>query len=1054
MVALVEDRLPPPDSARVARHVAGCSACAEVLAGLAGPSRASATEDRIARALEGGGAPISAVRPTLGDAPPRGEALGRGALVGRYVVLSLLGRGGMGEVYAAYDPELDRRVALKLLHTARRAEGARRRLVREARALGKLSHPNVVQVHDVGEHDGDVFVAMELVQGEALDAWCKASPPPAWPDVLAAYVDAARGLAAAHAAGLVHRDVKPSNILRGKDGRVRVADFGLASARADEGGDEGRAGDDAALAAPAGDALTAAGALIGTPLYMAPEQFVEPRVSPASDQYALCAALHEGLYGAPPFAAKGEAGAGALRALLERKKQGPKESPPAGAAVPAWVYRAIARGLAPDPERRYPSMDALVAALREDPEQRRRARARNAGLGAVGAAVLAVAAAGWIRSGAFRDPCAHPEQQLAGVWDDGVADRVRTAFADAGRPYAADTFSRVSTLLDRYRADWSAMRGEVCEAARAAKQRPEILALRDACLDRRRGQLQALTALFAVGPDPQVLDKSVAAAASLPPIAYCADTEALRARVPPPEDPAVRARVAELEPRVDRVEALTGAAKFEDARALCEPLLAEAKAIGVPALHAQAAYWLARVRDANADYDGAAALLREASVAAAEAGDDPLAATAWARLLTVVTEHQQRLEEAAVIRELGPTVVARAHDDRALVAWLSAEEKLLTRTGKYAEARATGERVLDLRVQARPPAPLEIADAQSDLARVLNRMGDFPGALDLHRRALALREKEQGPDHPDVAVSLQNISAVQVSTGDYAGARSELERALAIVERAFGPDHPDVAGPLVNLGIVLYDQRQLAPARAALERALAIKEKALGPDRPDVAMVLLNLGNVVSAQGDQKGAKAIYARAVAIDEKVLGPDHPDTGGALVDLAGTLAILEDFEHAVPMLERALAIQEKALGPEYPKLVTVLVELGRERTVLGRLDAASAALERARAIADKAPSLEPRMRAAPLMGLAELALARRKPADAVQLYEQALALSGGKDELGGELRLGLADALWAVGKDRARARTLAEEARAYYEDAGNRTAAGDAAKWLADHPGLTR
>src|SRR5271163_2627822 len=153
--------------------------------------------------------------PIAGAAAPR-ETLGRGDALGRYLILSLLGRGGMGEVYAAYDPELDRRVAVKLLHTARGAEQARRRLLREARALGKLSHPNVVQVYDVGEHEGDVFVALELVDGQSFAAWCLGAPKPGWEAVLAAYVDAARGLSAAHACGLVHRDVKPANILRGK----------------------------------------------------------------------------------------------------------------------------------------------------------------------------------------------------------------------------------------------------------------------------------------------------------------------------------------------------------------------------------------------------------------------------------------------------------------------------------------------------------------------------------------------------------------------------------------------------------------------------------------------------------------------------------------------------------------------------------------------------------------------------------------------------------------------------------------------------------------------
>ena len=286
ILLLLEGNLPEDARADVEAHLDECESCRR-LVGAAAPTDAGLDADQ--------------------------HLLVRGTSIGRYLVLSLLGRGGMGRVYAAYDPQLDRRVALKLLHTTGGSEGARRRLAREARALGKLSHPNVVQVHDVGEHRGDVFVAMELVEGQSLDAWCRGTPKPAWQEVLTAYLDAARGLAAAHAKGLVHRDVKPANILRGNDGRVRVADFGLAA------GQEGQTrsasdpapraasdvlDDEAAVsetlpasmspAAAPDERLTATGAVLGTPLFMAPEQHEGLRATEASDQYSLCAALHHG----------------------------------------------------------------------------------------------------------------------------------------------------------------------------------------------------------------------------------------------------------------------------------------------------------------------------------------------------------------------------------------------------------------------------------------------------------------------------------------------------------------------------------------------------------------------------------------------------------------------------------------------------------------------------------------------------------------------------------------------------------------------------------------
>jgi hypothetical protein len=349
LVLLVEGKLDGRARADAEAHLEGCDACQRLVAAI--------------------------VRDAPADTrPPPGRGRGlldRGACIGRYLVLSLIGRGTMGEVYAAYDPELDRRVALKLVHTVRGAEEDRARLVREARALGKLSHPNVVHVYDVGEHEHDVFVAMELVDGDSLDAWCRTAPAPGWQAVLAAYRDAARGLSAAHAQGLVHRDVKPSNILRGRDGRVRVVDFGLVAPS------KGASAPTGGIARPAAplprggaldDRLTATGALVGTPRYMAPEQHEGSRVGPESDQYSLCVALHEALYGAPPFTVpRGVPISKAIGELFEQKKRGAPTTPPARTPVPAWIYEALVRGLAPRPEDRYPSLEALVMALGHDP---------------------------------------------------------------------------------------------------------------------------------------------------------------------------------------------------------------------------------------------------------------------------------------------------------------------------------------------------------------------------------------------------------------------------------------------------------------------------------------------------------------------------------------------------------------------------------------------------------------------------------------------------------------------------------------------------------------
>ncbi len=823
-------------------------------------------------------------------------------------------------------------------------------------------------------------------------------PRPGWQEVLAVYLDAARGLAAAHAKGVVHRDVKPSNILRGDDGRGRVADFGIASALAGEDPDETRP---APPARAEDERLTATGAVLGTPLYMAPEQHEGAGATAASDQYGLCLALYEGLYGRLPFALPPGAGPAAL---LAKKKAGAPQPAPPDTPVPRWVHRALARGLAPAPVDRYPSMDALLAALGEDPDARRRTRRRSAGIGAAAAVLIAIGAAAWLR-GASSDPCAHAERQLGGVWDEGVRGRVRAAFLGTGRSYAGDTATRVTAILDRYGASWASMRGEVCEASRQGTQRRALAGLRDECLDGRLGQIRALTGVFAEGADVQVLDRAVQAAAALPPIAACADTEALTARVRPPEDPALRAQVAALQPRVDRIEALHKAGKYQEGLPLGEALLSEVGSIPFPPLRAQVEHWVGELKIGVGDFEGAKTLLRAAAASAAEGRDDVLAALCWARVLYVLGERQRRFDEGSVVRTFGPTVVGRARDPRTEVSWLDAEGLFLLRKGQYGDAKAVHERAVAIAERVWGPDHPEVATPLNDLGLVLREMGELPGARAVYERALAIREKALGPDHPQVAASLNNLAMVLKGMGEWAPARAGYGRALAIWEQALGPDHPYVGQVLNNLGGLLFRQGEWPEARAALERSLAIREKASGPDSLDVAQTLYSLGALLR-EVDLAASSTALRRARTISEKVLGPDHADVAYSWAPSAGRwCAGASSTRGARILLERALMLREKALGPS------------------------NAAV------------------AEPLLGLGELHLARGKPQEAAPPLERALAVR--EEEGSGDIELTLADALWQIGSDRPRAVALAEQARAYFARIGHRPRLDRAARWLADH-----
>jgi hypothetical protein len=314
-------------------------------------------------------------------------ALGAGSRVGRYRIEGVIGQGGMSVVYAAHDSHLERRVALKVLRPAAAEDGAevqQLRLVREARAMARLSHPNVVSVYDTGTFGEQVFIAMELVEGRTMGQWLREEVRP-WSQVLEVFCDAGRGIAHAHEHGLVHRDFKPENVLLGVDGRVRVTDFGLARPASSPDAPPGPI-----VPTPewyATSRLTQTGALAGTPAYMAPEQLLGCAPDPRTDQFGFCVALHEALYGVRPFSAA------TLDSLVDRILRSEVVEPPRERVVPDWVRAALLRGLSGRPQVRFGSMDELLAALSRAP-RRRAGLGRVLGAMTVGAVLVVAAALG------------------------------------------------------------------------------------------------------------------------------------------------------------------------------------------------------------------------------------------------------------------------------------------------------------------------------------------------------------------------------------------------------------------------------------------------------------------------------------------------------------------------------------------------------------------------------------------------------------------------------------------------------------------------------------
>jgi predicted Ser/Thr protein kinase len=396
-------------------------------------------------------------------------ALASGAVFGRYVLVEMIGRGAMGEVWAAIDPDLDRKIALKLLRTDRSARPEdRARLAAEARAMARLTHANVVTIHDVGELGEQLFIAMEFVAGETLDRWMSKGPHTC-DEVLGIMRQAAAGLAAAHGVGLVHRDFKPANVIIGNDGRVRVLDFGLARPDVVTGGE--------------GDTSESRARRIqGTPVYMSPEQHRGATVDARSDLFSFCVTLFEALYGVRPF--RGDNRLTVALAIVEGRVSEPPAD--ARARVPEWIHAIVMRGLAGEPEQRFPDMGTLLAALERSPEQVRRRRMHIAGMVAGVIAVGGLMVMLWPEPA--QDPCDAAGDAMAEVWNADARSRLRERIDGvAGQ--------RLSEGLDQHAQAWADASAQLCRDRRARRLTERLQTTREACLAEQREAVQTLLRL-------------------------------------------------------------------------------------------------------------------------------------------------------------------------------------------------------------------------------------------------------------------------------------------------------------------------------------------------------------------------------------------------------------------------------------------------------------------------------------------------------------------------------------------------------------------------------
>ncbi len=843
----------------------------------------------------------------------------RGATIGRYVLLDVLGKGGMGIVYSAFDPKLDRKIAVKVLRPRGSDESseAQDRLLREAQAMARLSHPNVVAVHDVGAFEGGVFLAMELVEGTTLDGWLAAGDKTrSWRARLDAMKAAGRGLSAAHAARIVHRDFKPDNVLVGRDGRVCVTDFGIA--RSALGGLQREP------AAPPGSSppqppalettLTVTGSVLGTIGFMAPEQAFGEEADARSDQFGFCATLYFALYGERPFPS------GDLETYTEALR-GPVRSAPAGSAVPAWLRRVVLRGLAISPDARYPSMDALLDALDRDPAVVRR-RWIGAGVVLGGLALAGLGIRGWSQRKA--SACLREVPGLSGAWDDQIRREARAAFVASGAPNATDAFDRTANVLDAYASTWSAMYRGACEDTRVRGDQPEeVYRLRADCLDRQKGELRALTSLFRRADAPLV-ETSTRAAYGLPALSYCGDVRALRANVGLPDDPEKRARVEEALTALAEADALELGDRSREALAVAERALSLARAAGHEGTEAEALYVVGHAQTRLTDEAGAQRSLANAAWAGLASGQ-----------LAVV------VRASAIEAYITGVDFQLAGESRA---WLARAKGALERMGGNDELEAfvaSREAAVLLSLDHRPELALPLAElavatdrrlfgAHPNTEHELQNLGDtYEGlgnddaALAAYRESLAMAERLYGPESLRTGVALAHVGDALLKLGDVDEATHVFERALGIFERY---------GNAFWIVATLQDLTQAANRRNDPTRALALGERGLALlETPDASPVLLPASCVTTADAllalNRPGeALALCERALAAQEvaRVIDPDKVYEWDALRCRGEALLSLHRASEAVSPLERSVGLPRR----EWPG------DLARARSVLAR------------------------------------------------------------------------------------------------------------------------
>ena len=917
-----------------------------------------------------------------GDAEP-------GTRIGRFTLSRVLGEGGMGVVYEAYDDRLERRVAIKLLRGSARLDSeASQRMRREAQALARLSHPNVVGVFEVDEYEGRLYLAMEYLEGETLSKWLR-SVPRSHDEIIEVLTQAGRGLAAAHEAGLVHRDFKPGNVVVGRDGRTRVLDFGLA--RSESTGSASTNFDSIhEYSSAIVEEITEAGIVLGTPAYMSPEQFRNLSIGPRSDQFSFCIAAWEALHGRRPFSGD------TFRSLGAVVCNGKLDAPPDNTTVPVWLTEVLTRGLSKDPESRYPDMPTLLDAMTRAPNRRSVWVA-----GVVGMVAVAGVAYGSTRSDPVAPPCADTATQLRAQWNDERSEALHAAFSASPLPHARHGWNRTSAAIDEFSDAWVRARVDACELHRDSTD-DAAFDRRVACLESRRSALEAVLEVLEKG-DRNTIGNAVRVVGALPsPVECIQDDPSLS--LPPPD---IAANVAKVRQMLVRARALLNAGHADDAAAELAAALIMGERLEYAPLLVELHLMVGRVRHAEGNADAAVQYFERAYLRAVDIGDDDTALLAAFSLIDVVGKLQSDVDEGMRWFRHAQTIVQREGVEDTRRAWmLSNAGTMLAHAGRFDEGVPMLREAITI---ARASEPLEAAALSSfinNLGSVELMQGHFEPAQRALVESLELRREHFGRTHPLLVSSLANLGAIEIQLQRTQAGRQYYEQALAVLDANESTDTARRAKVRMGLAMAFSADQDYEGSYRENNAGLKLMREALGPDHPQLGMALARVGDDLRLLGRTEEAIHHLREALRLLEPAFGPGHPHVSAARQSLASMHAKKGEHQAAADAFLAIAKDTEAVLGPEHFHVGTAREGAGQSLLELGQADRAVQQLTRAAAILEREST--DRELASVRFGLARaLREAGKDPGFATSMAERARDALPPDDAKRSEIEAWLAD-----------------------------------------------